>query len=57
MAQILPPFVNMKAKAKLAKQLENDVRELCQPCGRRVGTKGHKLAEQWVEQRLQEIIS
>tara|TARA_B110000003_G_scaffold191946_1_gene190722 strand:+ start:730 stop:1218 length:489 start_codon:yes stop_codon:yes gene_type:complete len=55
MAQILPPFVNMKPKAKLTKQLEIDVRELCQPCGRRVGTKGHKLAERWVEQRLQEI--
>ena len=55
MAQILPPFVNMKPKAKLTKQLEIDVRELCQPCGRRVGTKGHQLAEQWVEQRLQEI--
>ena len=55
MAQILPPFVKMKPKKKLAQQLEIDVRELCLPCGRRVGTKGHKIAEQWVEKRLQEI--
>ncbi|MDB4416022.1 M28 family peptidase [Akkermansiaceae bacterium] len=55
MAQILPPSTKMKPKQKLAKQLEIDVRELCQPCGRRVGTKGHQLAEQWVEQRLQKI--
>lgn len=45
----------MKTNQKLADQLERDVRELCLPCGRRVGTKGHKLAEKWVERRLQEI--
>ena len=45
----------MKTNHKLANQLEQDVRELCLPCGRRVGTKGHELAEQWVEKRLQEI--
>ena len=39
----------------VAKQLENDVYELCQPCGRRVGTEGHQIAERWVEQRLSEI--
>jgi hypothetical protein len=37
----------MKPKQKLAKRLEIDVRELCQPCGRRVGKKGHQIAEQW----------
>ena len=45
----------MKSKKKLTNQLEIDVRELCQPCGRRVGKKGHQFAEQWVEKRLQEI--
>jgi hypothetical protein len=55
MAQILPPPTKMKPKQKLAKRLEIDVRELCQPCGRRVGKKGHQIAEQWVEKRLQEI--
>ena len=45
----------MKPNQKLAKQLENDVYELCQPCGRRVGTEGHQIAERWVEQRLSEI--
>ncbi|MDB4719273.1 M28 family peptidase [Akkermansiaceae bacterium] len=45
----------MKSNQKLANQLEKDVRELCLSCGRRVGTKGHELAEQWVEKRLQEI--
>ena len=39
----------------VAKQLENDVYQLCQPCGRRVGTEGHQIAERWVEQRLSEI--
>ncbi|MDA7867897.1 M28 family peptidase [Akkermansiaceae bacterium] len=45
----------MKRNQKLTKQLENDVYELCQPCGRRVGTEGHQLAEQWVAQRLSDI--
>lgn len=55
MAQNLPPFTNMKPNQKITKQLENDVYELCQPCGRRVGTEGHQLAERWIEQRLSEI--
>ena len=55
MAQFSPPFTNMKPNQSLAKQLENDVDKLCQPCGRRVGTEGHRLAEKWVEQRLNEI--
>ncbi|MDC0313289.1 M28 family peptidase [bacterium] len=58
MAPILPPLTKieiMKLNHKLANQLEKDVRELCLPCGRRVGTKGHEVAEQWVEKRLQEI--
>ena len=55
MAQILPPSTEMKPKQKIAKQLEIDVRELCQPDGRRVGEEGHQVAEQWVEKRLKEI--
>jgi hypothetical protein len=55
MAQILPPSTKMKSNQKLTKQLENDVYELCQPCGRRVETEGHQIAERWVEQRLSEI--
>ena len=55
MAQILPPSTEMKSRQKIAKQLEIDVRELCQPSGRRVGEEGHQVAEQWVEKRLKEI--
>lgn len=39
----------------LAKQLEQDVQELCQPGGRMVGTAGHSAAEEWVARRLAEI--
>lgn len=38
-----------------AAQLEQDVRELCQPEGRVVGTDGHAVAERWVARRLAEI--
>lgn len=39
----------------LATRLENDVRELCLPEGRMVGTEGHAVAEAWVSRRLSEI--
>ena len=39
----------------LAAALEQDVRELCQPGGRMVGTPGHATAEAWVARRLAEI--
>ena len=46
----------MKIETKtLAAKLERDVRELCQPGGRMVGTKGHDNAEAWVRGRLAEI--
>jgi hypothetical protein len=39
----------------LAARLEQDVRELCKPGGRVVGTEGHAVAEAWVARRLAEI--
>ncbi|MCH7228739.1 M28 family metallopeptidase [Haloferula sp. A504] len=39
----------------LATRLEQDVRELCLPEGRIVGTPGHAVAEAWVARRLGEI--
>jgi hypothetical protein len=39
----------------LATLLEQDVRELCQPGGRVVGTEGHAVAEAWVARRLADI--
>jgi hypothetical protein len=40
---------------QLATTLENDVRSLCLPEGRMVGTVGHATAEAWVAKRLTEI--
>ena len=40
---------------QLATALENDVRSLCLPEGRMVGTPGHATAEAWVARRLSEI--
>lgn len=40
---------------QLAINLEQDVRELCQPGGRKVGTPGHSEAEGWVARRLYDI--
>ena len=40
---------------QLATSLENDVRSLCLPEGRMVGTPGHATAEAWVARRLTEI--
>ena len=40
---------------QLATALENDVRSLCLPEGRMVGTPGHATAEAWVARRLAEI--
>lgn len=40
---------------QLANRLEQDVRELCLPAGRVVGTQGHMEAEAWVARRLEEI--
>lgn len=56
-AQISPPEPNrntMKTNT-LASRLEQDVRELCLPEGRVVGTEGHAVAEAWVTRRLAEI--
>ena len=39
----------------LANRLETDVRELCLPQGRMVGSEGHRIAEAWVARRLAEI--
>ena len=41
---------------QLATALENDVRSLCLPEGRMVGTPGHATAEAWVARRLTEIV-
>ena len=40
---------------ELAAALEQDVRGLCLPEGRKVGTEGHAAAERWVARRLEEI--
>ena len=40
---------------QLPTALENDVRSLCLPEGRMVGTPGHATAEAWVARRLSEI--
>lgn len=40
---------------QLAINLEQDVRELCKPGGRMVGTPGHSEAEGWVARRLYDI--
>ena len=40
---------------QLITTLENDVRSLCLPEGRMVGTAGHATAEAWVARRLTEI--
>ncbi len=40
---------------QLITTLENDVRSLCLPEGRMVGTAGHATAEVWVARRLAEI--
>ena len=39
----------------LATRLEQDVRELCKPGGRVVGSDGHAAAEAWVARRLAEV--
>ena len=53
---ILTDIQRMKTDiTTLAESLKNDVYELCQPRGRMVGSKGHKIAEAWVDRRLGEI--
>jgi hypothetical protein len=59
-AQISPPQPNQfhimtNQNEQLITTLENDVRSLCLPEGRVVGTAGHATAEDWVAHRLTEI--